>query len=196
MRPLFLLCMIAIGAALSTLHARQPVHTWFIFVDDLHVAFTQTGRLRSLVDAIATELIHDGAMYAVAVSGPSQVAIDLTNDLTRLRSAVKTLTGNALRADDVAQTLARGSEPNEVSYRLRVALGAIRDALSAHIRREGPPSTVVFVSSGYFDSPTYREQWANVVRPLITSDTEVFAADPRRPDGTLAEVLERVTLSP
>src|SRR5687768_9845217 len=61
---------------------------FFIFVDDLHLDFRNTGRIRDLFQKISNELIHDGDMFGIVSTGPSSIAIDPTYDRKRLAEAL------------------------------------------------------------------------------------------------------------
>ena len=45
---------------------------FLIFVDDLHLDFRNTPRIRQLFQKIAKELIHDGDMFGIVSTGPSR----------------------------------------------------------------------------------------------------------------------------
>src|SRR5207248_10481388 len=62
---------------------------FLFFVDDLHLQFHNTGRIRDLFKKISKELVHDGDMFGVVSSGPSSIAIDMTYDKQRLEEAIK-----------------------------------------------------------------------------------------------------------
>ena len=47
---------------------------FLIFVDDLHMDFRNTGRIRELFKKISKELIHDGDMFGIVSTGPSSIA--------------------------------------------------------------------------------------------------------------------------
>ena len=47
---------------------------FLIFVDDLHMDFRNTGRIRDLFKKIRKELIHDGDMFGIVSTGPSSIA--------------------------------------------------------------------------------------------------------------------------
>ncbi len=47
---------------------------FLIFVDDLHLDFRNTGRIRELFKKIAKELIHEGDMFGIVSTGPSSLA--------------------------------------------------------------------------------------------------------------------------
>ena len=51
---------------------------FLIIVDDLHLDFRNTGRIRDLFKKIANTLVHEGDMFAIVSTGPSSLAIDTT----------------------------------------------------------------------------------------------------------------------
>jgi hypothetical protein len=53
---------------------------FLIFVDDLHMDFRNTGRIRDIFKKISKELIHEGDMFGIVSTGPSSIAIDMTYD--------------------------------------------------------------------------------------------------------------------
>ena len=62
---------------------------FLLFVDDLHLDFRNTGRIRDLFKKISKTLIHDGDMFGIVSTGPSSLAIDMTYDRKRLDEAIK-----------------------------------------------------------------------------------------------------------
>jgi VWFA-related protein len=51
---------------------------FLIIVDDLHLDFGNTARIRDLFKRIANTLVHEGDMFAIVSTGPSSLAIDPT----------------------------------------------------------------------------------------------------------------------
>src|SRR3954471_158274 len=51
---------------------------FLFFVDDLHLQFHNTGRVRDLFKRISKELVHEGDMFGIVSSGPSSIAVDMT----------------------------------------------------------------------------------------------------------------------
>ncbi len=72
---------------------------FLIFVDDLHLDFRNTGRIRELFKKISKELIHEGDMFGIVSTGPSSISIDLTYDRKRLDQAITKITGLGTRAE-------------------------------------------------------------------------------------------------
>jgi VWFA-related protein len=120
--------------------------TWLIFVDDLHLDFRNTGRIRDDLRMLAKELIQDGDHFTIASSGPSNLAAAMTSDAQALNAAIKTVVGNALRLEDIYQS------PNasaEVFYRASVALTAAHSTLTNLPGTASGRTAMVYVSNGY-----------------------------------------------
>src|SRR5438874_13666020 len=76
---------------------------FLFFVDDLHMDFHNTGRIRDLFKRIQKNLLHDGDMWGMVSSGPSSIAIDMTYDKNRFDEAIKKIAGNGLKPQDIIQ---------------------------------------------------------------------------------------------
>ena len=126
---------------------------FLFFVDDLHLQFHNTGRVRELFKKIAKELVHDGDMFGIVSSGPSSIAIAMTYDRTRLDEAIKKIAGNELKPTDIIQGPSGAEGPSEVRYRAHVAFSTVNDLLNnldaVHNRRKA----LVYVSDGYDFNP-------------------------------------------
>ena len=126
---------------------------FLFFVDDLHLQFHNTGRVRELFKKISKELVHDGDMFGIVSSGPSSIAIDMTYDRNRLDEAIKKMTGNELKPSDIIQGPSGAEGPSEVRYRAHVAFSTVNDILhnleQVHNRRKA----LVYVSDGYDFNP-------------------------------------------
>src|SRR5438034_1526379 len=126
---------------------------FLFFVDDLHLQFHNTGRIRELFKKISKELVHDGDMFGIVSSGPSSIAIDMTYDKMRLEEAIKKIAGNELRPSDIIQGPSGAQGPSEVRYRAHVAFSTVNDILQnleqVHNRRKA----LVYVSDGYDFNP-------------------------------------------
>src|SRR5690349_15326324 len=126
---------------------------FLFFVDDLHLQFHNTGRVRELFKKISKELVHDGDMFGIVSSGPSSIAVDMTYDKTRLDEAIKKIAGNELKPTDIINGPSGAEGPSEVRYRAHVAFSTVNDLLnnleSVHNRRKA----LVYVSDGYDFNP-------------------------------------------
>ena len=126
---------------------------FLIFVDDLHLDFRNTGRIRDLFRRISKTLVHDGDMFGIVSTGPSSLAIDLTYDRQVLDAAIKKISGNGLRPNDIIQGAETSEGPSEVRYRAHVAFSTAYDLMrnleKVHNRRKA----VIYVSNGYDFNP-------------------------------------------
>jgi VWFA-related protein len=126
---------------------------FLFFVDDLHLDFGNTPRLRQLFQKIAKELVHEGDMFGVVSTGTSSIAIDLTYDRNRLDEAIKKMSGGALKPSEIIEAGQGPNGPSELRYRAHVAFSTaydvVRNLEKIHNRRKA----VVYVSNGYDFNP-------------------------------------------
>jgi VWFA-related protein len=124
-----------------------------IFVDDLHLDFRNTGRIRDLFKTVATELIHEGDMFAVVSSGPASIEIPLTYDRRRLDEALKKVTGGGMRPQEILEQPDGAQGPPEIRYRAHTAMSTVYDLLKnleqVHNRRKA----FIYISNGYDFNP-------------------------------------------
>ncbi|HYB94564.1 MAG TPA: VWA domain-containing protein [Vicinamibacterales bacterium] len=126
---------------------------FLIIVDDLHLDFRNTGRIRDLFKRIAKTLIHEGDMFSIVSTGPSSLAIDPTYDLKVLDEAIKKITGNGLKPADIIQGAEGADGPSEVRYRAHVAFSTAYDMLSQLEKINNRRKAVIWVSNGYDFNP-------------------------------------------
>lgn len=126
---------------------------FLIIVDDLHLDFRNTGRIRDLFKRVSRELVHEGDMFSIVSTGPSSLAIDPTYDRKVLDEAIKKITGNGLRPSDVIQGAEGADGPSEVRYRAHVAFSTAYDMLRQLERITNRRKAVVWVSNGYDFNP-------------------------------------------
>ncbi|HUE89830.1 MAG TPA: VWA domain-containing protein [Vicinamibacterales bacterium] len=126
---------------------------FLIIVDDLHLEFRNTGRIRDLFRRISKNLIHEGDMFAIVSTGPSSLAVDPTYDRRVLDDSIKKITGNGLRPSDVIQGAEGAEGPSEVRYRAHVAFSTASDMLRQMERITNRRKAVVWVSNGFDFDP-------------------------------------------
>src|SRR5579864_2314329 len=126
---------------------------FLFFVDDLHLEFHNTGRLRDLFKRISKELVHDGDMFGIVSSGPSSIAVDMTYDRNRLDEAIKKMTGNELSPTDIIQGPSGAEGPSEVRYRAHVAFSTVSDVLTELEKVHNRRKALIYVSDGYDFNP-------------------------------------------
>lgn len=126
---------------------------FLLFVDDLHLNFRDTPRIRDLFKRIANTLIHDGDMFGIVSTGPNSLAIDLTYDRKRLDEAIKKISGSGLRPSDIIGGPEGAEGPTEVRYRSHVAFSTAYDILSNLEKVQNRRKAVIYVSNGYDLNP-------------------------------------------
>jgi VWFA-related protein len=126
---------------------------FLIYVDDLHLDFRNTGRIRDLFKKISKELIHEGDMFGILSSGPSSIAIDLTYDHKRLDEALNKISGGGLKPSEILEAPEGAEGVAEVNYRAHVAFSTAYDQMKnleqVHNRRKA----FIYVSNGYDLNP-------------------------------------------
>jgi hypothetical protein len=179
-------------AAVLSLAATQTVArasatddtAWVIVVDDLHTPFVQTGRMRDLLRKVAAELIQEGDRYQFRASGPSAASLKtdaLTDDRSLASSAIKMMTGNALKDRDILAVRSSAAAVNEVLYRANTALDAAEEAVFALTREAAPHQAIVYVSSGYDVGafPALSERVRRLATRARENNITIFVIDAR-----------------
>jgi VWFA-related protein len=134
---------------------------FMIFVDDLHLDFRNTGRIRDLFKKIAQELIHEGDMFGIVSTGPSSIAIELTYDRRRLDEALKKISGAGLAPKDILDVPEGQQGPPEVRHRAHVAFSTARDMLRNLEQVQNRRKAFIYVSNGYDLDPFQKTRAKN-----------------------------------
>ncbi len=124
-----------------------------LYVDDLHLDFRNTPRIRDLFKKIATTLIHDGDMFSIVSTGPSSLAIDPTYDRKRLDEAIKKISGSGLKPTDILEGSQGSQGPSEVRYRAHVAFSTAFDLMRQLEQIQNRRKAFIYVSNGYDFDP-------------------------------------------
>jgi len=151
-------------------------------VDDLHLDFRNTARIRELFTKISKILIHDGDLFGVVSTGPSSLAIDLTYDRKRLDEAIKKISGSGLKPSEILEAPSGSEGPSEVRYRAQVAFSTARDILKNLERVQNRRKAVVYVSNGYDFNP-FANQRATSDPYGLSPSQRIDTEDPQRRDG-------------
>ncbi len=126
---------------------------FILFVDDLHLDFQNTGRVRELFKKIEKDLIHPGDEFAIVSTGPSSIAVQLTYDRAQLDAAIKKITGDGLKPDDIINGPESDQGPDEVRYRASVAFSTAYDLLKSIAKVQNRRKAIIYVSDGYDFNP-------------------------------------------
>jgi len=82
--------------------AQDANNTVLIFLDDLHIDFRNTPRLRTGIIQATERLLAAGRTIAMVSDGASSVAIRPTNERTTLLQAANRISGVGLKASETA----------------------------------------------------------------------------------------------
>ncbi|MCX6539210.1 MAG: VWA domain-containing protein [Acidobacteria bacterium] len=193
---------------------------FILFIDDLHLDFKNTHRVRDLLKKIKNTLIHEGDMFGIVSTGTSSIAIDLTYDAKRIDEAIGKVMGGALKPTDIIQAPEGQEGPSEVRYRAHVAFSTAEDLMAQLEQVHNRRKALIYLSNGYDFNPfeksrsgeadsvfennqqkTQEKQAAQQAAQQAGSDTTSTSTDPsstsgnRFADADLARELSELTRS-
>jgi VWFA-related protein len=154
---------------------------FLIFVDDLHLDFRNTGRIRELFKKISKELIHEGDMFGIVSTGPSSLSVDLTYDRKRLDQAITKITGSGLAPKDILDVPEGAQGPPEVRYRAHVAFSTANDIINNLAQVHNRRKAFIYVSNGYDFNPFQDTRKKQNSERFGTSQNQ---SDPSSSEGT------------
>lgn len=159
---------------------------FLFFVDDLHLQFQQSGRVRQLFEKISKLLIHEGDLFGIVSSGPSSISIDMTYDKKRLDEAIKKIHGDGLKPTEIIQRSTGTEGPTELRHRAHVAFSTMTEALTNMEKVTNRRKALVWVSEGYDFNP-FQESRFGLHKPgspfLQNLSNTLRGGDPNDPDG-------------
>ena len=146
-------------------------------IDDLHLEFRDTHRIRRLFRDMAKELVHDGDLFGIVSTGTSSIAIDLTYDRTRMEEAANKITGGGLKPSEIIQQSSTGETPQEVMHRANVAFETVYDMLNNLQQTQHRRKAVVLISNGY-DFDPFASSRSGTADPVFLNNRNVDPNDP------------------
>jgi hypothetical protein len=164
--------------ALSAVAWSQPGPvTWLIFLDDLHLQFVETGRLRQVVRTISRDLVQPRDRCAVRCSGPSCTEGKDAPATCAVLADWRGATGNGLKEED---QILDPSSPRfrELNHRAGVALTAANALI-----REAPASgrsVLLYISDGYLVATGVNDRLSALASLATAKDVRIFPATFRR----------------
>lgn len=126
---------------------------FILFVDDLHLEFRNTGRIKQLFKKIKEELIHEGDLFGIVSTGPSSLSINLTYDRKRLDEAINRISGAGLKPSEIVSAPETSEGPSEVRYRAHVAFRTAWDLMKNLEQVRDRRKALIYVSDGYDFNP-------------------------------------------
>jgi VWFA-related protein len=159
---------------------------FLFFVDDLHLQFQNTGRVRELFKKIGRNLIHDGDLFGIVSSGPSSISIDMTYDRRRLDEAINKMTGGGLKPSEIINTGTGSEGPTELRYQAHVAFSTMSEALDNLEKVHNRRKALVWVSEGYDFNPFQDSRLGlrDAGSPFLQNQSNVMANNPDSGDGS------------
>ena len=131
---------------------------FLIFVDDFHIDFRLTSRVRELLHTIATDVVHDGDLFGIVSSGYSSIAIEMTYDRKPLADAAARVQGAGLPPSDVIATPHGAQGPAEVRHRAHVAFSTAYEILQKFEQIHDRRKAFIYISEGYDYDPYSRSR--------------------------------------
>jgi VWFA-related protein len=144
---------------------------FLLFVDDLHMDFQETPRIRDLFRKMMKNLIHDGDMWGMVSTGTSSISIDLTYDRALLDDAINRISGNGLKPTEIIKGQEGADGPVELKYRAHVAFTTAEELMTNLEKLHNRRKAVIWVSSGYDFNPFEKERLANSLQPCDQGST-------------------------
>jgi len=126
---------------------------FLLFVDDLHMDFQNTPRIREIFRKMLKNLIHDGDMWGMVSTGTSSISIDLTYDRALLDDAINRISGNGLKPTEIIKGQQGADGPVELKYRAHVAFTTANQLMQNLEKLHNRRKAVIWVSSGYDFNP-------------------------------------------
>src|SRR4029078_13153541 len=117
-------------------------------VDDLHLDFRYTPKVRGLFKQMGTELIPEGDLFGGVSTGTSSIAMDLTYDRTRMDDAANRITGGVMKPSEIIEQSASGETPAEVTHRAHVAFSTAYDLLKNLEQTHNRPKAGILIGEG------------------------------------------------
>jgi VWFA-related protein len=142
---------------------------FLLFVDDLHMDFQQTPRIRELFRKMLKNLIHDGDMWGMVSTGTSSISIDLTYDRALLDDAINRISGNGLKPTEIIKGQEGADGPVELRYRAHVAFTTANQLMQNLEKLHNRRKAVIWVSSGYDFNPFEKSRLKEQLGPCDDS---------------------------
>jgi VWFA-related protein len=139
---------------------------FLIFIDDLHMDFQQTPRLRTLLKDMLKNLIHEGDRFGIVSTGTSSISQQLTADRQILESIADKVTGGGLKPSEIINSSNGVGQASELRHRAHVAFATAYDLVNNLQRVTNRRKAVVYISSGYDFNPFERSRMDKIAERM------------------------------
>jgi hypothetical protein len=138
---------------------------FLLFIDDLHLDFRSTPRLRELMTRQILPIVsRDGNLVGLVTTGYSSVAIKPTRDQGAALSGVRRIVGGGLPPDEILDPRGTG----ESFRRATIAIATARDAIKTMASVTAGHKAMIYISGGYGGQ--------NVAADLLDLASEAYRA--------------------
>ena len=124
-----------------------------IFIDDFHLDPPNTPRIRKLLKDVASELIHEGDLFAAVSTGYSSIAIQPTYDRKRLDQAIDRVMGGGLQPNEIVEAPLGAQGHAELRHRAHVAFRTAWEIMQNLAQVPNRRKAFIYISSGYDFAP-------------------------------------------
>jgi VWFA-related protein len=150
---------------------------FLLFVDDLHMDFQNTPRIREIFRKMLKNLIHDGDMWGMVSTGTSSISIDLTYDRALLDDAINRISGGGLKPSEIIKGQEGQDGPIELRYRAHVAFTTANQLMQNLEKLHNRRKAVLWVSSGYDFNPFEKSRLKEQLGPCDTGTDASGSSD-------------------
>ena len=165
---------------------------FLFFVDDLHMQFQNTGRVRELFKKVGRNLIHDGDLFGIVSSGTSSISIDMTYDRRRLDEAINKMTGGGLKPSEIINQGNGSGGPTELRYQAHVAFSTMQEALQNLEKVTNRRKALIWVSEGYDFNPFQESRLGlrSGDSPFLQNQSNVMMNTSDNGDGSTSQSID------
>jgi VWFA-related protein len=165
---------------------------FLFFVDDLHLQFQSSGRVRELFKKISKQLVHEGDLFGIVSSGPSSISIDMTYDIKRMDEAINKIAGSGLKPSEIINTGTGSEGPTELRHNAHVAFSTMMEALDNLEKVHNRRKALVWVSEGYDFNPFQEARLGlkDANSPFLQNQSNVLSNNPDAGDGTTQQNID------
>jgi VWFA-related protein len=150
---------------------------FLVFIDDLHLDFQQTPRMRQLLKDMLKNLIHDGDMFGVVSTGTSSIEQQLTYDRQILESISNKISGGGLKPSEIINSSNAVGPGSELRHRAQVAFQTAYDLVNNLQKVQNRRKAVIYISSGYDFNP-YQKSRIDHLAEISQSQASDLENDP------------------
>jgi VWFA-related protein len=157
---------------------------FLVVIDDLHLDFQHTPRLRTLLKNMLQELIHEGDMFGVVSTGTSSISQQLTYDRQILESISNKVSGGGLKPAELINASNPVGQASELRHRAHVAFGTAYDLVNNLQKIHNRSKVILYISNGYdfnpFDKSRAEQQAQRLGVQSTDLDPDPFISQDRR----------------